>query len=481
MPNEREPSQPEPPAATGATEGAIPLASTDGSTTREGAPTLGVAEPTPPEPAVIEEDEEEEAAAGPTPAEQAELARLCREIEARCGAGGLKCESVTTSDGRSGLRVLLKAGRDHRAVQALTIDAATKLLRLPFEKLVVLPPYVAVCSYETQTIVALVTAVSLIGFRPLPRPWQPRDDDPEAGHGPYARYESTVDGVPRAIEVGPCPDELALVESRPYRIGRLPAIRLSGFAFGTFDRAKQILEEVSDSLFFDVDLKTGSALALARDIGLPRSRTIARLRWSKDRNADIAFPRATYDHEPMSLYWYARQARGVPLLEFLAYYQCIEFYFPTYAEAEAQKRVRNTLKDPAFDPSKDADIARVVRILSARRGLSEERAQLKATVAACVDPERLRDLFADEDQIEFFSKKKDLGVKSLPLGRTDADLGEAVAERIYEIRCKIVHTKGGDDTDLLLPFSKEAELLGWDIEVIRFVARSVLIASSRFS
>jgi hypothetical protein len=165
---------------------------------------------------------------------------------------GIKYEAVTTSDGRSGLRVLLKAARDHRAVHALTIDAATKLLRLPFERLVVLPPYVAVCSYETQTIVALVAGVSLVGIRPLPRPWQP-SEGPRTSSFPH-------DGSSQMVE-GP---------QYGYRL-----------------------------------------------------------------------PRTTYDHEPMSLYWYARQARGVPLLEFLAYYQCIEFYFPTYAEAEAQKRVRN--------------------------------------------------------------------------------------------------------------------------------------------
>lgn len=58
-----------------------------------------------------------------------------------------------------------------------------------------------------------------------------------------------------------------------------------------------------------------------------------------------------------------------------------------------------------------------------------------------------------------------------------------IAERIYDIRCKIVHTKdvaeSRDQTgNLLLPFSKEAEGLTFDIELIQYVARQVLIASS---
>ena len=58
----------------------------------------------------------------------------------------------------------------------------------------------------------------------------------------------------------------------------------------------------------------------------------------------------------MSLYWYGTSARGMPLLQFLAFYQCIEFYFPTYIQAEARRQVRNALKDRTFRVERDADI-----------------------------------------------------------------------------------------------------------------------------
>ncbi len=463
-----QPAQAEPPLQA-PTEG-----SADGAGNEPVAPLPApVADP----PALIDDEEEEQDEAS-TPDEQAEFDRLIAEIEARCKAGGVKYEAVT-QDRRTGLRVLLPAGRDHRPVPVMATDAARQLLRVPFEKLVILSPYWAACSYETRSITALVTGISVFGIRPLPRQWQRQAERGEGDKGPYATYADNADGQARTIEVGPCSDELAVLDSRPFRLTRSTAIRISGFSFTTFDRARAILEEVSDAFFFDVDLKTNSAMALARDPGLPRSRVAARTRWSRDRDAPVAFPRARYDREPMSLYWYGRQARGMPLLEFLAYYQCVEFHFPTYAEAEAQKRVRNVLKDPAFNPSKDADIARIVQILGARKGVGDERTQLKATMTACVDPDALRGFFTDEDQTEFFSKKTDLSARTLPLGRADADLREAVADRIYDIRCKIVHTKESEGADLLLPFSKEASLLAWDIALMQFVARSVLIASSR--
>jgi hypothetical protein len=56
-----------------------------------------------------------------------------------------------------------------------------------------------------------------------------------------------------------------------------------------------------------------------------------------------------------------------------------------------------------------------------------------------------------------------------------------VADRVYEIRCKIVHTKtdARDATfELLLPFSAEAEQLSHDIELVQYLANRVLISSS---
>ena len=116
-----------------------------------------------------------------------------------------------------------------------------------------------------------------------------------------------------------------------------------------------------------------------------------------------------------------------------------------------------------------------------RFGLGDERAQLLATINECVDPQELR-LFieAAEDMKVFLStKNKALTDVRLPIENTELDLRQPVAERIYDIRCRIVHTKGTRrDVDLLLPNSKEAAMLGHDIELVQFLARKTLIAAS---
>lgn len=176
----------------------------------------------------------------------------------------------------------------------------------------------------------------------------------------------------------------------------------------------------------------------------------------------------------------------MPLLQFLAYYQVIEFFFPIYSQSEARRRIRNILKTPGFSYHRDADIVRLLSAVKAGvgRGFGDERSQLRATLQECLDANALREfLVTDEYRNDFFmAKSKALPVHKLPLANPDADLRNDVADRIYDLRCKIVHTKTGaneGEIELLLPFSKEADLLEYEIELIQYVAQQVLIASSR--
>lgn len=142
------------------------------------------------------------------------------------------------------------------------------------------------------------------------------------------------------------------------------------------------------------------------------------------------------------------------------------------------------MKDPTFRNDRDADIGRVLSIVAGSgRGFGDEKSQLRATLNACLDPTALREFLNEEaERADFFSaKQKGLTDHKIPLGAKDADLRIPVADLIYDIRCKIVHTKGEStdgEVELLLPFSKEAELLFHDIELMQYVARQVLIAAS---
>ncbi|MFI1994878.1 hypothetical protein [Actinoplanes sp. NPDC020271] len=69
---------------------------------------------------------------------------------------------------------------------------------------------------------------------------------------------------------------------------------------------------------------------------------------------------------------------------------------------------------------------------------------------------------------------------SINPGDSHTSLVHQIADRIYSLRCRIVHSKDSHaDTEPLHPFGPEAKRLRHDLHLIRFVAQHVLIAASK--
>jgi len=102
--------------------------------------------------------------------------------------------------------------------------------------------------------------------------------------------------------------------------------------------------------------------------------------------------------------------------------------------------------------------------------------------AYLIDDEGRRKFFSGEQKKDQPLSKYKLTLKGKDKGREiETDLRNEVANRIYDIRCKIVHTKDvGEDSErtALLPFSTSAKSLKEDIYLMRYISQKVLIASS---
>lgn len=397
------------------------------------------------------------------------LKEYCESIEVKC----------TIERDPTYVSIELKNGRTSRSVFVSSEEMARELMGLPLHKLVFLGDFAAICCYEEGWIEAAVRS-----------------------HGGGSRniiarrnifgIKATAIGsgnatAPAEVEITGGPFLLRLTEK-----GRiLPLLdyaspiylRIEGILITEHDRAMKSLEDLSNSLFIQIDLRFDSPLTIAKDRPFRRA---AASRSRLDEDNQLAYPKHSYDKDPSSLYWYARSATAMPLLQFLAFYQCIEYFFPQYARQETIARVKNVLKDPTFDGSKDSSVNRILdATLEGRRGLLvEERKQLGATLKHCVDAGALADFLEEtEGRKQYYSKDyKKISEKAIN-SRDEANLLAQTSERIYDIRCKIVHTKNqdtgeGESEGIILPFSKEADLLVDDVDLIKFLARKVLIASS---
>ncbi|MCT2277281.1 hypothetical protein M3G91_06565 [Micromonospora chalcea] len=261
-------------------------------------------------------------------------------------------------------------------------------------------------------------------------------------------------------------------------------LKISGVQGLNGSEALQLLTRVTASLFFEIDVTHGSHFRLPR---LDDYETVS--------DADAAllpegrapqFPRLSYDENAMTLYQYARNLNAsslqkMPLVEYLGFYQVIEYFMPAYSNADSLRRLRNALKDPNLDPDNDVAVGRLMSLLIDANQKRAEREQLKLTIAACIEEQSLAAyLNRSKENIKFFGDKtKILDVKTLNPANRSQPLTAQVADRIYDLRCRIVHSKEGGDGKPLLPFGAETKQLGRDIALVRFVARKVLIASGK--
>ena len=420
----------------------------------------------------IDEDESSE--------DESEYQELSAQLEARCKQADLECERLIDPEGGSYVRVHMRAGRSTRPIALFGTDRLKRFLALPFERFSLVGDYAAICSYSDSFIEAAVDSLVPRGLNQLYRDLfgiSSRDVDAET----VSIEVTDPTGSAVTVRLGPASEELDVLGGLPSFRNRRLSIRIEEISVSRHDDALRILERLASSIFFQLDITRDVPLTISSRRRVPRR--FARRRLRKDL-PELEFPRAEFDQQPLSLYWYARSAAGMPLLQFLAYYQTIEFYFPTYSQAEARRKIRNVLKSPAFRADRDTDVGRLLLAAkSAGSGFGDERSQLRATIQECLESGALREFISEtEEKIEHFSSKTEgLTDHKIPVRNQDADLRNDVADRIYEIRCKIVHTKSGSregEVELLLPFSHEAELLYPDIELIQYVAREVLISAS---
>jgi hypothetical protein len=388
---------------------------------------------------------------------------LFPQIFGRCAAANLSCRETPQSNTSPHLELIFPSGPEKRTIRIDDLWQAEDLLAFPFERCTFLTGYEGLCSYEDGYIEACLHELN----EPLTSVFKDQKD--VIVLGPSQEYPTL-----KIHLCGNAPRMRAFLRRHPAH----PAIYIEGLTFRTHDEAIALLEKLTNSVLFDIDMRTGVALGLTTRRG-----RISRPLSPPDDLQSLRLPRVQYAREALSLYWHGRRAVGFPLLQFLAYYQSIEYYFIFFSQQEIVKKLRHLFKRPGFDPNRDSDMAQLLSTAHrSRSGTNDERSYLRATIQECIDPEGLRKFFTDEPTRQQFFKSNYRIISEVKVqpDRDDPELLGQVCDRIYDIRCNIVHSKQGskDQLELLIPSSPVVEQLVFDIELVQYVSRYVLIAAS---
>lgn len=175
----------------------------------------------------------------------------------------------------------------------------------------------------------------------------------------------------------------------------------------------------------------------------------------------------------------------MPLLQYLAFYQVLEYFMPRCSQRETIRKVRELLAGPMFSHESDSDIVHILETACpVRHSIRYERQQLRAVLKECLAPKAVRDFVAElRSRREYFEKLcHNIAPQRITVDSGDDDLIQQVVTRLHQIRCRIVHTKdieeGGEVLPSLIPFSVDEHHLQFDIDLIQCIAQAVLVASS---
>ncbi len=417
------------------------------------------------------------------------------KIGDRCEKANIETEVETSSDVEVNyFFVKLPSGRYKRTLYITDKDEASRLNGIAFEKYVFVEGYDGICCYKDGTIEVLIRTLSEImpeiligrllniGFKEIKKIKREELKFEVKGDVAGGKSVSVSIGFPtkELLILG----ELEFIFPAEEAVKRL-TIKIKGVKINNNIEAVVVLEKLANAFFFGINTSLKIAMMLDVNVEPVKLKTANIVRFGKRRKKRIPlhFPTYEYDTEPINLYWYANSARGMPLLKFLAYYQVLEYYFPFYAGKEVQMGMANILKEPSFDPNSSQDINRITSIvlLKMKGGYGEEKAQLRATIKGCVNDKEVVNVLGEEHIIEYFGEEyKRISIVRINLKNKDVGIRDQLADRIYDIRCKIVHTKESEEEKgRILPFTKQESLLYIENEIMEFLASKALIANSR--
>ena len=439
--------------------------------------------------------------------------RFKTSIKTRCEKAGVdfKLVEAQSDENNEAIVVSLTEGREKREILISSAFEASDLSNFPFENYHFLSGYQAICSYKYNYIEAILVTLEQNSIEPIlerlfgvgnidftheldePDESDELDESDESDESDEFDESDSLDMHIPKLEV-----KHDLLDNSSITISISPiskkarvflkdtsdlaiSIKLNGLNISRNDEALRYLKDYANAVFFQIDLTTEAPLALKRT----KYQEQAILSHYPQNPVEIEYPKCKYNEEAISLYWYARSASGMPLLQYLAYYQIIEFYFPIYSQQKAKNTIQSILKTPGFNVHSDVDIVKLLNIAKAGfdQGFGSERLQLDATIQSCVNISLLRDFLNENQNMKdfFTGKEKTLNLEKLAINENDDGLRKSVVGRIYEVRCRIVHTKTEIDFEKpksIYPFTEQENLLKHDLRLVHYIAKQILIASS---
>ena len=196
--------------------------------------------------------------------------------------------------------------------------------------------------------------------------------------------------------------------------------------------------------------------------------------------SELPLPRTTFNREILRFYQLG-VSTDVAVLQFLSFYQVLEYFFTAVADSQLYERLRTRLNDPRFR-STPLHLDRIIQDVAEHNRVTDETEMLRLVLTKYVtDQELIEFIEAYEAHLgePYYTRKRSRFGAELEVRLQTGHVIGNVAKVIKAVRNALVHSSDRHErSERHVPFSKGSEVVEREVPLLRFLAERVIIASA---
>ena len=227
--------------------------------------------------------------------------------------------------------------------------------------------------------------------------------------------------------------------------------------------------DIAKAHLFNCSMSMGSNYFLVEkeDLEVSSKSTIERF----IKKNKVETPHKKYNDEMVQYYIEANITR-VPKIQFLSFFNVLEYYADELNEDKICKQIQSIVTDPHFKQSKVKEYRKVSKIFD-NKNIFHDDQTLLALLNSYLDKEKLIEFL---DKNPFYTENSAYKIKETILKSDDGNLIAKVKKRIYGVRNALVHSKEGNSVKYT-PIKDDLHIKE-EIPLIKFLAEQIIINSA---
>ena len=300
----------------------------------------------------------------------------------------------------------------------------------------------------------------------------------------YFRFdEDFFNGSHRSIFRSNIPVGRIDVREMQDRINRIMTIRIYNIKGRNIEEAEQISSSYIEDCMFQ--------MSYLKDFPF---RILENWPWHQDASMREPFiyddsrsvnkhplPRARYSSDLIRFYQLGVSS-DIPVLQFLTFYQVLEYYFVRVSDEKLYKRMASRINNPNFSAIPERLDSLIQDVINHRK-TSDETEMLKGVIEQYVNENEIVNFIKAYEKYLgekiYTKKRKRFGVElEVKLDRGHV-IGN-VSKVVKTIRNALVHSSDHHErTERHVPFSESTKIVRDEIPLVRFLAERVIIGSAK--